>query len=107
MDVAARVKHHGQTSLHWAAGGAHVETVEILVRHGAPVNARDETWGVTPLRWALYGWETRWSPRATPERYYRVVAMLVVAGATVSPEWLELEKVRGDPQLMAALESRM
>jgi hypothetical protein len=32
-----------------------------------------------------------------------VVAVLVAAGASVEPEWLERERVRADPQMLAAL----
>jgi hypothetical protein len=79
MDVAARLKHHGQTGLHWAAGGGHVDTVKLLLERNAPVDAKDETWGGTPLSWALFGGNNP-TPGTTPERYAQVVALLVSAG---------------------------
>lgn len=104
VDVATKVKHHGQTGLHWAAGGGHVDTVAELLRHGAPVGARDDEWGGTPLQWAFHGYSDRNQPPGVPAaRYYQVIRQLVAAGAVVEPEWLEQEAVRADPQLLAAL----
>ena len=37
------------------------------------------------------------------KRYYAVADALVSAGALVRPEWLELDKVRADPRMVAAL----
>ncbi|MCU1259933.1 MAG: ankyrin repeat protein [Bryobacterales bacterium] len=102
IEPDARVKHHGQTGLHRAALGAHVETVRLLLEHNAPVDAKDETWGNTPLGWALHGWGDR-EPGAAPGRYHEVVALLVAAGATVDPEWLAGDKVRADPRMLTAL----
>jgi hypothetical protein len=102
IDLGARLKHHGQTGLHWAAANAHVDTVKLLLERKAPVDARDETWENTPLAWSLYGW-TNPPPGATPERYYEVVALLVAAGATVNPDWLVAGKILSDPRMLAAL----
>jgi hypothetical protein len=102
MDVTARLRHHGQTGLHWAAVGGHVSTVHSLLRHGAPVDAADETWGGTPIAWALHGWSEP-QPDADREAPYEVVALLVAAGATVMPAWLEDEKLARDPRMLAAL----
>ncbi len=56
----------GHTGLHVAAFGAHVELVRLLLRHGAPVNVKDETWGTPPLVWALHAWsEEPMAPRRT------------------------------------------
>jgi hypothetical protein len=102
VDVGAKLpKHHGQTGLHWAAFGGHADTVKTLLERGAPVDVTDERYGTTPLGWAVYAWSEQ-SDRA-PDRYYDVVAALVMAGATVKPEWLEEEKVRADPRMRAAL----
>jgi ankyrin repeat protein len=102
MDMRARLKHHGQTGLHWAAGGGHLETARILVEHGAPVDATDEEWNATPVQWALHGWQNR-STALDVERYYAVVRLLVAAGATIRPEWLDDEAVRADPAMQEAL----
>src|SRR5204862_6857528 len=36
MDLTANLRHHGQTGLHWAAYGANVDTVKLLLERGAP-----------------------------------------------------------------------
>ena len=110
MSPEAILPHDGQTGLHWAAYGGHADTVKVLLDHHAPVNARDQHFKGTPLGWAIYGWGERHSePRAS--RYYEVVELLVAAGATVDPEWLNeedrgfpLETMLGDdPRMRAAL----
>lgn len=94
--------HRGSTGLHWAAYGGHVQIVKLLLGRQAPVDAKDETWGTTPLGWALYGWAN--PPRENKVAdYYEAVALLVAAGAMVEPEWLADEKVRADPRMLAAL----
>jgi ankyrin repeat protein len=95
MDAAAKLKHHGQTGMHWAAYGGHADTVRVLLRHHAPVNVKDETFEGTPLGWALYAWAGG-GPHAGDSRYYDVVKLLVAAGATVAEEWLN-EDERGVP----------
>jgi hypothetical protein len=101
VDARLSVVGSGHTGLHVAAYAAQVEVVRLLLRHGAPVNVKDETWGTPPLVWALHAWsEERAAP---PERYHTVVALLVAAGAVVDPEVLSSEKVRGDPTMLAAL----
>jgi hypothetical protein len=102
MQIDAKVPHHGQTGLHWAACNAHVDTVKLLLERQAPVDANDETWGNTPLGWALFAWADKASG-GTRERYYEVVALLVAAGAVVEPEWLADKEVRADSSMMAAL----
>ena len=48
--------------------------------------------------------ETGWSsaPAAKAERYYKVVAALVHAGAQVRPDLLESDEGRADPKMIAA-----
>jgi hypothetical protein len=79
-----------------------VDTVKLLLERHAPVDAEDETWGNTPLGWALYGWGHQ-PTGETPDRYYEVVALLLAAGAVVKAEWLADEDVRADPRMLAAL----
>jgi len=43
----------GATALHYAAFGGHREVVQLLVKHGADVNARDDRFGATPAGWAI------------------------------------------------------
>src|SRR5882757_196877 len=95
-------RHRGETGLHWAALGAHVEIVKLLLEHKAPVDVEDETWSGTPLGWALHGWQNP-SPEIVSDGHYEVAALLVAAGSTVNPEWLASEKVRADSRMLAAL----
>lgn len=81
MDVAARLKHHGQTGLHWAAGGGHVDTVRLLLSYGAPVTVEDETWGGTPIDWAEHGRDNERAPGRPHRRYDDVIALLRAASA--------------------------
>jgi hypothetical protein len=75
----------------------------VLLQHEAPVDAKDDEWEAMPIEWALYGWQNNTGPGHTPERYHAVVRLLVAAGATVRPEWLEEEPVRADTTMQAAL----
>jgi ankyrin repeat protein len=108
--VDAKLRHDGQTGLHWAAYHAHVDTVMLLLERNAPVNARDERYDGTPLGWALYAWGDP-PPEARRDGYYEVVSLLVAAGATVDPEWLAdpnrerplIEKIRADRRMLAAM----
>lgn len=106
IEVDARFQSHGRghTALHLAGYHAHLEIARILIRRGASIDVTDETWGTTPLVWALHAWSQ--DPTAPIERYYDVVAMLVAAGATVKPEWLEWDRVQADPEMLGALTRR-
>ena len=61
----------------------------------------DKTWGTPPLVWALTGWSRRSDRDAS--RFYDVVTQLIGAGAPVRSDLLEWDKVREDPQMLAAL----
>jgi Ankyrin repeats (3 copies) len=100
LDVGER--HHGETGLHWAAFGGHLDIVRLLLQRKAPVDIKDERFGGTPLGWALYGWQED-ARRGPPGRYHEVVGLLVAAGATVEAEWLANGKVRAAPKMLAAL----
>jgi hypothetical protein len=62
-EVTAVVREHarlvnerdemGATALHHAAFGGHCDVAEVLVKHGADVNARDGKFGATPAGWAI------------------------------------------------------
>ena len=103
FNVDQELHEHGKghTGLHVAAFHGHVDVVQVLLRHGARVDVVDKTWGTPPLIWALTGWSRR-SDRDAP-RYYDVVARLITAGAPVRPDLFEWDKVRDDPQMLAAL----
>jgi len=109
IGVDAKLRHDQQTGLHWAAYNGHLNTVQLLLERNASVNAIDESYELTPLGWALYGWNNP-SPESNRDGYYQVVAVLVAAGATLSPAWENDEdrreageKARADPHMRAAL----
>ena len=108
VDAGARLPDQGMfrghTGLHLAALGGHVETIQALLRRGAPVDATDDTFGTPPTMWALYAWAEE--PHAPPERYYAAVELLVGAGASIKPQWLEENKVRADHKMREALNGR-
>jgi hypothetical protein len=94
---------HGQTGLHWAAHGGHVDAVRALLRRHAPVDVKDERFSGTPLDWALHGWSDRKTDAAANNSYHEVVTLLVAAGSPVEPGWLSNENVGADPRMLAAL----
>ena len=104
MDITAKLRNHGNTGLHWASFGGHVSTVQLLLNRHAPLDPIDDSYGGTPLSWALHAWGNE--PQGSPDRYYRVVALLVAAGATVEPEWLQHPAIQADAQMVAALSGR-
>jgi ankyrin repeat protein len=91
----------GHTGLHVAAYHANVDTVRILLQHGASVDVIDKTWKTPPLYWALAGWRNKAGDDA--KRYFNVVAQLVAAGSAVPRDVLEWDWVRADPAMLAAL----
>ena len=99
VEVDDRLRPHGQTALHWAAHGGHVDALSSLLARHAPVDVRDEHFDGTPLDWALHGW----SEAAVKDSYYRVVGLLVAAGAPVQPQWLSEENAGIDRRMLAAL----
>jgi ankyrin repeat protein len=106
VPVELRVRHHGQTGLHWAAYGGHADTVRLLLGRGAPVNAKDEAFDGTPLEWAIYQWGN--SPKSAGRgSYYEVVAILVQAGGTLDPNWSGDDRERIRAMQRAASDGRM
>jgi len=90
----------GETALHWTALLGLDRLAAGLIR-GSNVNLRDEKYHSPPLGWAIHGWCD--PPAGNHGRQREVVALLVAAGASVEPEWLERERVQADPQMLAAL----
>ena len=101
VDAVVRGFGEGHTGLHSAAYQGHLDVVTSLLRHGASVDMIDHTWRTTPLTWALTGWGRRPSPQ-----HYDIVARLVAAGAAVTSEMLEWDKVRADGRMKSALQAR-
>jgi hypothetical protein len=104
VTVDTELKNHGDghTGLHVAAFHGQLEAVKVLLQHGAHIHAIDKTWKTPPLQWALTGWQ-RSGHRG---QYYEVVAQLVAAGARVTPDIIEWDKARLDPDMLAALRTR-
>lgn len=104
LDVDTELKDHGNghTGLHVAAFHGQLEAVEVLLRHGARIDAIDKTWKTPPLQWALTGWQRS----GHAGKYYDVVAQLVAAGARVTPDILEWDKAQLDSKMLAALQTR-
>ena len=90
----------GETALHWTALLGLDRLAAGLIR-GSNVNLKDEKYNSPPLGWAIHGWCD--PPAGNHSRQREVVALLVAARASVEPEWLERERVRADPQMLAAL----
>jgi len=105
LDVDVELKGHGQghTGLHVAAYHAHADVMRTLLGHGARVDAIDKTWGTPPLKWALTGWSRADVEKREREPFYEIVSQLVAAGAHVTPDLFEWEKVRADPRMQSAL----
>jgi ankyrin repeat protein len=101
----------GATGLHWAAYEGHADTVSLLLERGAPVDPADQTYGGTPLEWALYAWGNMPEREAARRSFYEVVALLTRAGAKLDPNWFSddeerrraADKVRSDKRMLAAL----
>ncbi len=92
----------GETALHWAAMLGEDRLGSELIK-GSNVNLIDEKYNSPPLGWAIHGWCE--PPAGNHGRQRDVVALLVAAGASVERELLEREKVRDDPEMLAALGS--
>src|SRR5439155_25491496 len=80
----------GDTPLMGAAGAGPIETVQVLIAHGADVNAKNH-FGVTPLMLAVSG------------RRPAVVKLLLAHGADVTPK--EYENGRPNTALTMARQS--
>lgn len=94
------------TPLHHAAWHGQVECVRALLAHDAPVNARDERYGSSPIAWAVHG-----SVFAMPDdaRYLAVVDLLLDAGAERASSinrWGEAPEDMGNAVLAARLRER-
>ncbi len=78
----------GGTALHWAAWHGNAAMVGDLLRGGADVEARDWTYNLTPVGWALHGSLHSWH-RQTGD-YGATVEAFAAAGATLPAATPEL-----------------
>ena len=63
--------------------------MKTLLRHGARIDAVDNTWGTPPLVWALTGCGRSAAP---PVNRYCAAVALVPAGANVTRDMLAWDK---------------
>jgi len=110
MNAGTRLRPHGQSGLHWAAIGGHLETIDLLLKRGAPIDLKDESFNGTALDWVLFHWLTLPEERLRTLNYYEVAARLVAAGATVDWQWIDHagraplgDMVRADAKMLEAL----
>lgn len=113
MDADATLTQRGETGLHWAAHGAHVEIARLLLERATRIDIKDQSFQSTQLEWAIFAWSN--AGEAKRSGYYEVVAMLVRAGATVDPKWYQgganrqpvAKKIQSDPRMLAALRGKV
>jgi hypothetical protein len=92
----------GETALHWAALLGEDRLARRLIESVDP-NLKDKKYKSSSLGWAVHGW---CDPRAGNHgRQLEVVRLLVAAGATVEPEWMETEKIASSPAMLATLKA--
>ena len=95
----------GQTPLHWATFGPHVDVTRALLAAGAPVAARDRRFEATPLDWMVHAWATSSDDDARAQGR-ELAALLVRAGAVPDLERFDAAvraRVRADPTMMQSL----
>lgn len=88
----------GETALHWAATLGEDRLVARLIPGPGPQRRE-----VRSRRWTGRSTAGPTHPPGNHGRQREVVALLVAAGATVEPQWLEFENVRGDPAMLTSL----
>ena len=84
------------TPLHRAAMGGHVEAVDVLLKHGADVNALDGMFSASPLVWAVEG---RRNSKHRGANHVGVARLLIAAGVPL--EWAPPE---GAPDIESTLD---
>ncbi len=94
------VRQFKLTGLHWAAASGGIPTVKALLRHGAPLEAKN-VWGGTPLGAAV--WAATESDPNDPvwpkANWVPIVELLLEAGANVDA----VEVPTGNPRVDAVL----
>lgn len=93
--VSGRALVSGQTPLHWAVLGGHIDIIRLLLSHGADLEAKN-TYGGTALGQALW---TANNVRSDAE-YLKVLDALIEAGAkhdSRTQDWIAQERIRRKP----------
>jgi ankyrin repeat protein len=107
LDFPVVGPHAGSaTPLHEAAWRGRPECVQVLLRHGAPVNVREDEFGCSPLAWACHGSA---NCREADDDYLAVVDLLLDAGAdrdTAVNRWGAGPERMGRPAISARLVER-
>ncbi|KKP06077.1 hypothetical protein THAR02_01858 [Trichoderma harzianum] len=75
--------HHGETMLHYAAAGCHIEVMEFLIAQGLDVNAINSN-GWTPLMCALIPIKRRYYGAKSPIEAVQAAQFLLSHGADTS-----------------------
>jgi ankyrin repeat protein len=78
--VTAR-SQHGATPLHWAAFHGHPDMLANLLRHDAPLEARDRQYDGTPMDWLIHGALEPWG--FSTGRHGECARLLLDVGAQV------------------------
>jgi hypothetical protein len=90
----------GETALHWAALLGEDRLAKRLIPI-SDVDLKDAKYASSPLGWAIHGCYN--SPNGNQGRQREVASLLVAAGATVEPAWLQSDQVRNDAAMLAVL----
>jgi uncharacterized protein len=90
----------GETALHWAALLGEERLAQRLIPV-SDIDLKDTNYLSPPLGWAIHGCYN--TPKGNQGRQREVVSLLLAAGASVDPAWLQSDNVRNDPAMLAAL----
>jgi ankyrin repeat protein len=83
----------GETPLHWAMWGPHLDIVELLLARGVRLDGRDVARQATPLDWAVSAW-ARASTTLERDRAREATARLVRAGAVPALDRVDARLLR-------------
>jgi ankyrin repeat protein len=92
----------GQTGLHFACWGPHIEAIKLLLKRGAPVDVKENRYHAIPLDMALWTWLNKKEER---DHCYEAIALLVEAGSKYDRDhWSEFrENIEADSRMRVSL----